>query len=147
MSTLVPMAVGVVFGNLDPNFRGFFMPALPALTFLMGWNLGYGLNLIESFKAGGGGIILAILFYIINFVLLLLDRYVLKNDGTVGATFLTVAGLSVSTAAILGNVYPDVLGPYVTAAASQVLLVVVATSVITPFIVARLATRENKIAS
>ena len=147
ISTLVPMAVGVVFGNLDPNFRGFFMPALPALTFLMGWNLGYGLNLIESFKAGGGGIILAILFYIINFVLLLLDRYVLKNDGTVGATFLTVAGLSVSTAAILGNVYPDVLGPYVTAAASQVLLVVVATSVITPFIVARLATRENKIVS
>ncbi len=58
ISTLVPMAAGVVFGNLDPEFRGlFFMPALPALTFLMGWNLGYGLNLIESLKAGGGGII------------------------------------------------------------------------------------------
>lgn len=147
ISTLVPMAAGVVFGNLDPEFRGFFMPALPALTFLMGWNLGYGLNLIESLKAGGGGIILTILFYLINFVFLLLDRYVLKNDGTVGATFLTVAGLSVSTAAILGNIYPDVLGPYVTAAASQVLLAVVVTSVITPFIVAKLSNTENKVVS
>ena len=147
ISTLVPMAAGVVFGNLDPEFRDFFMPALPALTFLMGWNLGYGLNLIESLKAGGGGIILTILFYLINFVFLLLDRYVLKNDGTVGATFLTVAGLSVSTAAILGNIYPDVLGPYVTAAASQVLLAVVVTSVITPFIVAKLSNMENKVVS
>jgi 2-keto-3-deoxygluconate permease len=144
ISTLVPMIVGVVFGNLDPDFKDFFMPALPALTFLMGWNLGYGLNLIESFRAGFGGIILAILFYIINFGILLIDRFVLKNDGTVGATFLTVAGLSVSTATILGQIYPDVLGPYVTAAASQVLLVVVVTSVITPFIVAKLANRENK---
>ena len=144
ISTLVPMAVGVIFGNLDSEFKTFFMPALPALTFLMGWNLGYGLNLVESFRAGFGGIILAILFYIINFAILLIDRYVLKNDGTVGATFLTVAGLSVSTAAILGQIYPDVLGPYVTAAASQVLLVVVATSVITPFIVAYLANHRNK---
>ena len=144
ISTLVPMAVGVIFGNLDSEFKTFFMPALPTLTFLMGWNLGYGLDLIESFRAGFGGIILAILFYIINFAILLIDRYVLKNDGTVGATFLTVAGLSVSTAAILGQIYPDVLGPYVTAAASQVLLVVVATSVITPFIVAYLANRRNK---
>lgn len=146
LSTLIPMAAGIVFGNLDPKFKDFFMPALPALTFLMGWNLGYGLNLIEAFQAGGGGIIVTILFYAINFVFIIIDRYILKNDGTVGATFLTVAGLSVSTAGILGNVYPDVLGPYVTAAASQVLLAVVATSVITPFIVAKLSTKETPVA-
>lgn len=143
ISTLVPMIAGVVFGNLDPKFADFFMPALPALTFLMGWNLGYGLNLIESFQAGIGGIVVTIMFFLINFVFIIIDRYILKNDGTVGATFLTVAGLSVSTAGILGSIYPDVLGPYVTAAASQVLLAVVATSVITPFIVAKLADRDT----
>ncbi len=143
ISTLVPMVAGVVFGNIDSNFRDFFMPALPGLTFLMGWNLGYGLNLVESLKAGGGGLVLGLLFYIINFALLLIDRFVLKNDGTVGATFLTVAGLSVSTAGILGNIYPDLLGPYVTAATSQVLLVVVLTSVITPFIVAKLSKNDR----
>ena len=145
INTLIPMVAGIVFGNIDSNFRDFFMPALPALTFLMGWNLGYGLNLIESLKAGVGGLVLGILFYIINFAVLLIDRFVLKNDGTVGAAFLTVAGLSVSSAAILGNIYPDILGPYVTAATSQVLLVVVLTSVITPFIVSKLAENENKI--
>ena len=145
ISTLIPMAAGVAFGNLDPEFRTFFMPALPALTFLMGWNLGYGLNLIESLRAGGGGIILALLFYAINVSMLVIDKFVLKNDGAVGATFMIVAGLSVSTAAILGSIYPDVLSEYVTAAASQVLLVVVITSVITPFIVAKLSDRENKI--
>lgn len=145
ISTLVPMAAGVIFGNLDPEFKGFFMPALPALTFLMGWNLGYGLNLIDALQAGGGGLILAVLFYVLNFSMLLIDRFVLKNDGTVGATFMTVAGLSVSTAALVGALYPEQLGPYVSAAASQVLLVVVVTSVITPFIVAKLSTKENEL--
>lgn len=143
ISVLVPMVAGVIFGNLDPEFKTFFMPALPALTFLMGWNLGYGLNLIEALQAGGGGIILAILFYIISVAYVFVDRLVLKNDGTVGATFMTVAGLSVSTAGILGAIYPDVLGPYVTAAASQVLLVVVITSVITPFVVDKLSDRKK----
>lgn len=143
ISTLIPMAAGVVFGNLDPNFRAFFMPALPGLTFLMGWNLGYGLNLIDALQAGGGGLILAVLFYIINFSMLLIDRFVLKNDGIVGATFMTVAGLSVSTAGLVGAIYPELLGDYVGAAASQVLLVVVVTSVITPFIVAKLANQKN----
>ena len=86
------------------------------------------------------------MFYAINVSMLVIDKFVLKNDGAVGATFMTVAGLSVSTAGILGSVYPDLLGEYVTAAASQVLLVVVITSVITPFIVAKLSDRENKIA-
>ena len=143
IATVIPMVAGVVFGNIDPNFKDLFMPALPGLTFLMGWNLGYGLNLVDSFRAGVGGLILAILFYAINIVMYLLDRHALKNDGTVGATFMTVAGLSVSTAAILGSVYPDVLGPYVSSAASQVLLVVVVTSVITPNIVAKLSNRKN----
>ncbi len=143
LSTIIPMAAGVAFGNIDPKFADFFMPALPALTFLMGWNLGYGLNLIESFQAGVGGIVVTIMFYVVNFVFIVIDRYLLKNDGTVGATFLTVAGLSVSSAGILGAIYPDVLGPYVTAAASQVLLAVVVTSVITPFIVAKLSGRDT----
>lgn len=139
ISTLIPMAAGVVFGNLDADFRAFFMPALPGLTFLMGWNLGYGLNLIEAVKAGGGGLILAVFFYLINSSLLFIDRVALKNDGTVGATFMTVAGLSVSTAALVGAIYPELLGEYVSAAASQVLLVVVVTSVLTPLLVAKLA--------
>lgn len=144
ISTLIPMIAGVVLGNLDPKFKSFFMPALPALTFLMGWNLGYGLNLIDALQAGGGGFILAILFYVINVSMVLIDRFVLKNDGTVGATFMTVAGLSVSTAALVGAIYPEQLGAYVTSAASQVLLVVVATSVITPFIVAKLSKKDNE---
>lgn len=143
ISTLIPMIAGVVFGNIDPKFRNFFMPALPALTFLMGWNLGYGLNLGDALQAGGGGLILAILFFIINLSMVIIDRFVLKNDGTVGAAFMTAAGLSVSTAGLLGALYPELLGEYVTSAASQVLLVVVATSVITPFIVAKLSTKEK----
>lgn len=144
ISTLVPMVAGVVLGNLDPKFKDFFMPALPALTFLMGWNLGYGLNLIDSLQAGFGGLILALVFYLISSSMVVIDRFVLKNDGSVGATFMTVAGLSVSTASLLGALYPEVLGSYVAAAASQVLLVVVVTSVVTPFIVAKLSTTNLK---
>lgn len=144
ISTVIPMAAGVVFGNIDPNFRGMFMPALPGLTFLMGWNLGYGLNLIEALKAGVGGVIVTIVFFVVYLSLIFIDRNILKNDGTVGATFITVAGLSVSTAGILGSIYPEMLGQYVVSAASQTLMAVVITSMITPFIVAKLATRDNE---
>lgn len=147
ISTLIPISAGIVFGNLDPKFKEFFMPALPPLTFLMGWNLGYGLNLVDALQAGSGGIILAVLFFIINLSMLFIDRFVLKNDGTVGATFMTVAGLSVSTAGLLGTIYPEVLSGFVAAAASQVLMVVVATSVITPLVVAKLSGKDKEIAS
>lgn len=145
LSTLIPMAAGIAFGNIDPNFRSLFMPALPGLTMLMGWNLGYGMNLIEAFQAGVAGIIVTIVFYIVSVIFVVIDRNVLGNDGSVGATFMTVAGLSVSTAGILGSIYPEVLGDYVTAAASETLMAVVITSVITPSIVAKLSARENKL--
>lgn len=145
ISTVIPMAAGVVFGNIDPSFRGMFMPALPGLTFLMGWNLGYGLNLIEALKAGVGGVIVTIVFFVVYLSLIFIDRNILKNDGTVGATFITVAGLSVSTAGILGSIYPEMLGQYVVSAASQTLMAVVITSMITPFIVAKLSTIKNDI--
>lgn len=145
LSTIIPMAAGIAFGNIDPDFRGFFLPALPALTFLMGWNLGYGMNLIESFKAGAGGVIVTIVFYIVSIIFLIVDRNVLKNDGTVGASFMTVAGLSVSTAAIMGGIYPETLGQYVVPAASQVLMAVVITSIFTPPLVAKLS-NKNKLA-
>lgn len=145
LSTIIPMAAGIAFGNIDPDFRGFFMPALPALTFLMGWNLGYGMNLIEAFQAGFAGIVVTIVFYIVSVMFVFIDRNLLGNDGSVGATFMTVAGLSVSTASILGAIYPDTLGQYVTAAASETLMAVVITSVITPFIVAKISTKENKL--
>lgn len=143
ISTLIPMAAGIAVGNIDPEFRKFFLPALPALTFLMGWNLGYGMNLIEAFKAGGGGIIVSIVFYIVSVLFLVVDRDVLKNDGTVGASYMTVAGLSVSSAAIMGGIYPEVLGQYVVPAASQVLMAMVITSMITPPIVAKVSNKNK----
>lgn len=139
ISTIIPMIAGMILGNLDRKFTNFLMPALPGLTFLMGWNLGYGLNLVESFQAGLGGIIVTIMFYLVNLVMIPIDHDLLHNDGTVGATCNTVAGLSVSSAGILGSIYPDLLGPYVNAAASQILLAVVVTGIITPIIVAKLS--------
>ncbi|XJS10860.1 2-keto-3-deoxygluconate permease [Aerococcaceae bacterium WGS1372] len=143
ISTLIPMAAGITFGNIDPDFKGFFLPALPALTFLMGWNLGYGMNLIEAFKAGGGGIVVTIVFYIVSVIYFIVDRNILKNDGTVGASYMTVAGLSVSTAAIIGGIYPETLGQYVVPAASQVMMAMAITSVITPPIVAKVSSKNK----
>lgn len=116
------------------------MPALPGLTVLMGWNLGYGLNLVEALKAGVGGVIVTIVFFVVYLSMIFIDRNILKNDGSVGASFITVAGLSVSSAGILGSIYPELLGEYVVSAASQTLMAVVITSMISPFIVAKLST-------
>lgn len=142
-STLLPMLVGMVLGNLDSDIKSFFMPAVSPLLSLMGWNLGYGLNLVEAFKSGLSGALLTLIFILVSFVYIFIDKQVLKNDGVVGAGLISVSGLSVSTAVILGEIYPELM-EYVTSAASQVLMGVVITAVLGPMIVGKVYHSAHK---
>lgn len=91
------------------------------------------MNLIAAIRAGVPGIILTALFLIIHSYMFFLDRKVLNNDGIVGLPLMNVAGISTSTPAALVTLYP-VLETYSTSATSEILLVCVITSILTPII-------------
>ena len=133
-TTLIPLIVGLILGNIDTDFSKVFTPGIGAILPLLGWNLGQGMNLVDALKAGGAGFVLLIMFLVINLYIIFLDNKVLKNDGIVGFALLNVAGVSTSTPAVIGALYPALAGSYVSAATSQVLLVCVVTSILTPIL-------------
>lgn len=139
ISTLIPIAMGLVLGNLDKDFAAMCSGMLGALTPFMGWAFGAGINIIDAFKAGPQGVLLTAIFYIAMVPLMLLvETKLLKNDGISALSMSTIAGMSVSVPSILAFANPDLV-PFAATATAQIAFGVVLSSVITPIMVQRYA--------
>lgn len=130
---LIPLVLGIVLGNLDPDFRDLFANGVGLLIPIIGWKIGQTMNLVDALEAGFTGIILAIIFYIVMYPLVAVDKYVLKNDGVVAASMNGVAAFASSFPAIIAQTAP-VVEPYVASATAQVLAVALVTVIATPIL-------------
>lgn len=137
ISSLVPIAAGMLLGNLDKKFAALFAPGVSVLLPLLGWNIGQGINLVEVAQAGILGLLLVVFFYLAMTPIYFVDKMILKQDGIAAVGMLSVAGVSVSTPAALAVAFP-VLEPYVANAMGQILTAVVITSIVTSFIVKKI---------
>ncbi len=136
ISTLLPMLLGIILGNLDKQFAELFGPGLNVLIPWLGWSIGQGTNVLEAIKAGPTGILLTLMVIIFMSPLFLVDYKILGNDGTAGLAMLNVAGLSTSVPVVLATTYPQLLD-YQTAAVSQILASVVILSFLSPVLTER----------
>lgn len=136
LSTLIPLFLGMLLGNLDDNFSKLYAPGISMLIPILGWNIGYGMNLLSAVQALPAGIVLAIIFYLFMSPMYLTERYVLRDNGITSLLMTSAAGLSVSYASVLAQTYPA-LEPYVQSAQVQVLTLVVITAVVTPILTGR----------
>ena len=132
ISMLIPLFLGMIFGNIDPAFGDFFGAATSTILFFLGWNLGQGLSLVEAVQAGFPGLLLAIIFIILSIPYFFLDRG-LGYEGISGISMITVAGVSTAVPASLAAIFPE-LQQYVGSATAQILLVVLITAFLTPFL-------------
>ncbi|MBG9983433.1 2-keto-3-deoxygluconate permease [Aerococcaceae bacterium DSM 111022] len=133
ISTLIPLGIGIILGNLDSGFKDLFVPGVGATLPLLGWNIGQSSNLFDALESGIPGIALTIFFLITCLALYFTDTLLLKNDGVIALAMFNVAGLSVSTPAVLAALYPQLQGDMISATA-QVLTACVITSIISPII-------------
>lgn len=140
-STLIPIALGMLLGNIDKKFTALFGPGVALFIPLMGWNIGQGIDLIEATKAGLLGILLVILYYVFMSPIFLTDKKLLKTDGIAGLSMTSIAGVSVSAPVLLAQSNPE-LQPYVASATGQLLTAVVITSIVTSFLVKKLYDSE-----
>ena len=136
IANLFPFILGMVLGNLDGDLKKLYEPAIGILLPFMGICFGSSINIIVALKSGVSGIILAVIFYFINLLplLLLLDRKVGKRPGYAAIAMSSVAGLSISVpslAAEINNVY----APFTNVAISQIALASIITSITTPIII------------
>lgn len=142
ISILIPMALGLLLGNIDSAFGKFFGPTISPLLFFLGWNLGQGLSVFDAIQAGLPGFLLAIIFMILMSVLYFSDKYLLGYEGISGIGMMTTAGLSTAVPEALGQAFPD-LAVYTGPATAQVLVCVIITAVVTPVIVKRVYNTSN----
>ena len=143
ISVFVPLILGMILGNIDSSFSDIFAKCLPALLMLLGWTLGQGMNFIEAIKSGVPGILMTAFFLVVTLpIIFMFEKRVLKGEGYSSIALTTIAGVSTSTPAAVAVTLPE-LQPYVTSATAIILTGAVITSIVAPFLSAKLASKRG----
>ena len=51
ISTLIPLLIGIILGNLDKELGKFLSSGMPFMIFMLGWSIGASINLIDALSA------------------------------------------------------------------------------------------------
>lgn len=133
VGAVLPLAIGMLLGNLDPELREFLGKAAPVLIPFFAFALGATLNLKLVWKAGLSGLALGITVLILSaFFLAIADRLT-GGKGTAGIAASTTAGNAAAVPALVAAANPK----YAAAAAPATVLVacsVIVTAMAAPFL-------------
>src|SRR5438270_4228017 len=131
VGAILPLAVGMLLGNLDREMRDFLTRAVPVLIPFFAFALGCTLDLHQVLRAGLLGIGLGMVVVGVSaFALMGVDRLV-AGDGTAGVAAASTAGNAVAVPALVAIANPR----YAPAAASATVLVaacVIVSSLLVP---------------
>ncbi|MGB8451405.1 MAG: 2-keto-3-deoxygluconate permease [Anaerocolumna sp.] len=133
VAVLVPIVIGMILGNIDPDMRAFLGSSKLLLIPFFSFPLGAGMNLETIVKAGGPGILLGVLAAFTG-----IGAYVLlklfKEEPIIGLATGSTAGNAVATPAAVAAADPA-LAAIAAAATAQVAAACVVSAVICPFVV------------
>lgn len=130
VGAILPLILGMVLGNLDPDMRNLFSRGNAILIPFIGFSLGNGIDLTKVYQAGFTGILLGL------FVILITGTACFIADRMTGGT--GVAGIAASTTAGNAATVPAVIAaanPAYEAVAPSATIVVASSVVVTAIIV------------
>ena len=133
VGAILPLALGMLLGNLDPSMRKFLAPAVPALIPFLGLTLGLTINLTAVWQAGLLGLALGLFVVFAGGAVLLLADKLSRGDGIAGLAAATTAGNAAVVPVIVAQANPA----YAQAAPSATVLVaasVVVTAILCPLV-------------
>ena len=143
IATIVPLLIGMLLGCLDPKIREFSKDGVKLLIPFMGFCLGVNINLQLAFQSIGKGILLFLVYIIINFIpLYLVDTKVLKQRGHSAAAISCVAGLAMTVPSLMAESDSSYL-QYVNESTAQLAFVVVLSAIVTPWLVRKVAMNKS----
>ncbi|MCB7305307.1 2-keto-3-deoxygluconate permease [Bariatricus massiliensis] len=134
LAAIIPVALGMLIGNLDHGMRDIFAPMGTAIIPLIGFALGTGINLMNIVKGGASGIILGLITVFIGGIFIVLcDRFISRRPGYAGWAVATTAGNAVAVPAAVALVDPSLEAVAATATV-QVAASVVVSCILVPII-------------
>jgi 2-keto-3-deoxygluconate permease len=135
LGAILPLVVGMVLGNLDPQMRTFLGAAVPVCVPFFGFALGAGIDLSAVWRAGLLGIGLGVVVLIVSGTALYVTDRLIGGNGLAGLAAASTAGNAAAVPAIVAAANPA----YKAAAEKATILVaasVVVTAVLVPVVTA-----------
>lgn len=138
VGAVLPLAAGIVIGNLDREMRSFLGAAAPALIPFFAFAIGTTLDLHRVWSAGLLGLALGLGVVAVSGLALIVTDRLSGGNGTAGIAAASTAGNAAAVPALIAAANPA----YKAAAAPATILVascVVVTSLLVPVLTARWA--------
>jgi 2-keto-3-deoxygluconate permease len=142
VGSILPLAVGMVLGNLDREMRAFLARAVPVMIPFFALALGASLDLHKVWQAGVLGIALGLAVVVVTGIPLYLIDRLTGGNGVAGVAAANTAGNAAAVPALIAAANPV----YAQAAKSATLLVatcVVVTAIVSPLLTAAVAKRYS----
>lgn len=143
VGAILPLLVGMVLGNLDPEMREWLGRAVPVLIPFFAFALGSSIDLKSVWRAGLLGIGLGLFVLVVTGAVLLLADKLTGGTGVAGIAAASTAGNAAAVPAIVASANPA----YQEAAPHATILVaasVVVTAILVPVVTAWLASRVDR---
>jgi 2-keto-3-deoxygluconate permease len=145
VGAILPLAVGMLLGNLDRELREFLARAVPVMIPFFAFALGAGIDLASVWRAGLLGLGLGVFVVLVTGVVLFFADRVTGGNGTAGLAAASTAGNAAAVPAIVAAANPV----YKAAANSGTILVatsVVITAILVPVVTAFWYRRTQRVA-
>ena len=134
IAAIIPIALGMLLGNLDKGLRNLFAPMGSAIIPLIGFALGTGINLTNVIKGGFPGILLGLItVFVGGGFILLCDKFITRRPGYAAWAVATTVGNAVAVPAAVALI-DTAWEPYVATVTVQVAASVVVSCILAPII-------------
>jgi 2-keto-3-deoxygluconate permease len=143
LGVVLPIALGMLVGNLDKQMRDFLMKGGPMLIPFFAFALGCGLSLNMLLKAGLPGILLGVLTVVVGGFFNILSDKASGGTGVAGAASSSTAGNAVATPAAVAMVDPS-LATVAAIATPQVAASTITTAILVPILTTIISKRNKK---
>jgi 2-keto-3-deoxygluconate permease. len=134
IGTLIPILIGVIWGNLDENFRTLCSKSQPIVVIFQSFAIGASSSLLTLWDAGFSGILLGFISLALGLIIQFLYNLFLKKKSPLGISMGTVAANSALTPSVIASADPT-FQSMVPVAAAQCATASVVTMIICPFLV------------
>ncbi|WP_042859740.1 2-keto-3-deoxygluconate permease [Dickeya sp. NCPPB 3274] len=143
LSMLVPLLVGMMWGNIDEKFKQLCAASQPLVIIIMSFAIGANSSMSTVFSAGLSGILLGGISALTAIVFYFLYNLFLKKKTALGAALGTTAASSALTPAMVAQADPTLQG-FVDAATAQLATASIITMLTAPVLVAWFDKRLRK---